>query len=275
MENIISQNNGKVRTVVRLLSGPKERKYLGRYVVEGTRMVREIPDKDLDSIFMTQAYVDKTMNEDFRIRNLVEKAVLRSRCYIVTEPIIRKMSDTRHPQGIIATVNTKNYTVDELLQEGGSTPMFIVLERLQDPGNMGTIIRTAEAAGATGILISYDSVDIYSPKVVRATMGSIFRMKFANTFDIIGDLTKMKNAGIRLYGMHLNGSSIYETDLRQPAAFLIGNEGAGLTNEVSRQVDSLLKIPMKGEVESLNAAASATVIMYETMRQRYVDKYNM
>ena len=106
MENIISQNNGKVRTVVRLLSGPKERKYLGRYVVEGTRMVREIPDKDLDSIFMTQAYVDKTMNEDSRIRNLVEKAVLRSRCYIVTEPIIRKMSDTRHPQGIIATVNT-------------------------------------------------------------------------------------------------------------------------------------------------------------------------
>ena len=113
MENIISQNNGKVRTVVRLLSGPKERKYLGRYVVEGTRMVREIPDRDLDSIFMTQTYCDKIMKEDARIRNLIEKAVLRSRCYIVTEPILRKMSDTKHPQGIIATVYTKNYSVEE------------------------------------------------------------------------------------------------------------------------------------------------------------------
>ena len=118
MENIISQSNGKVRTVVRLLSGPKERKYLGRYVVEGTRMVREIPDKDLDSIFMTQAYYDKFMGEDVRIRYLVEKAVLRGRCYIVTDIILRKMSDTKHPQGIVATVNTKSYTVEELMQSG-------------------------------------------------------------------------------------------------------------------------------------------------------------
>ena len=274
MESIISQNNGKVRTVVRLLSGPKERKYLGRYVVEGTRMVREIPDKDLDSIFMTQAYLDKTMKEDPRIRNLVEKAVLRGRCYVVTDIILRKMSDTKHPQGIVATVNTKDYTVEDLMMSGEKTPLIVVLERIQDPGNMGTIIRSAEAAGATGILVSYDSVDIYSPKVVRATMGSIFRMKVASTFDLIGDLAKMKSEGIRLYGMHLNGSSIYQTDLRAPSAFLIGNEGAGLTNEVSRQVDGLLKIPMMGEVESLNAAASSTLIMYETMRQRFQEKYN-
>lgn len=268
MENIISQSNGKVRTVVRLLSGPKERKYLGRYVVEGTRMVREIPDKDLDSIFMTQAYYDKFMGEDVRIRYLVEKAVLRGRCYIVTDIILRKMSDTKHPQGIVATVNTKSYTVEELMQSGETNPLIIVLERIQDPGNMGTIIRSAEAAGATGILVSYDSADIYSPKVVRSTMGSIFRMKVANTFDLIGDITKMKKAGIRIYGMHLDGSSIYETDLRGPSAFLIGNEGAGLSNEISRQVDSLLRIPMNGAVESLNAASSATLIMYETMRQR-------
>ncbi len=268
MENIISLSNGKVKTVVRLQSGPKERKYLGRYVVEGPRMVSEIPGQDMDSLFMTQQFLHDNYKVDQRISNLIERAELRGRCYTVSDQILRKMCTTKNPQGVLATVTTKEYTVDDILNSPKKTPFILVVERLQDPGNMGTIIRTAEAAGVTGILVSYDSADIYSPKVVRATMGSLFRMKIATTFDLIGDIAKIKGAGIKTFGMHLEGDSIYRTDFTGPVAFLIGNEGAGLSDAVSRQVDGLLAIPMHGEVESLNAATSATVIAYETMRQR-------
>ena len=151
---------------------------------------------------------------------------------------------------------------------GMESPLILIIEKLQDPGNMGTIIRSAEGAGVTGILVSYDSVDIYSPKVIRSTMGSIFRKNVAVTFDLIGDINKLRKKGVVIYGMHLSGSSMYDTDLTGPSAFLIGNEGHGLTDDISAAADKLIRIPMKGSLESLNAASSATVISYEAMRQR-------
>ncbi len=263
MENIISQSNGKVRTVVRLLSGPKERKYLGRYVVEGTRMVREIPDKDLDSIFMTQAYYDKFMGEDVRIRYLVEKAVLRGRCYIVTDIILRKMSDTKHPQGIVATVNTKSYTVEELMQSGETNPLIVVLERIQDPGNMGTMIRTAEAAGYDLIIANEGTVDMYNPKVIRSTMGSIYRMPVIYSQALAADIERLKDAGVQVYAAHLKAKRDYrEISYGRRTAVMIGNEGNGLSDEIASKADEYIKIPMKGQVESLNASVAAALLMF-------------
>ena len=145
---------------------------------------------------------------------------------------------------------------------------YIIVDRLQDPGNMGTIIRTAEGAGVTDIIVSRDSVDPYSPKVVRSAMGSLFRMKISISDDLVGDIRALREKGVKVCGTHLSGVEFYDEDFSGDIAFLIGNEGSGLSDEVSAEADTLLRIPMEGQVESLNAAVSAAVVMYEVLRQR-------
>ena len=267
MERITSVKNERVKMVTKMMSSAKERRYSGKYLVEGPRMVREIPLKELDQIFVTQSFYDKNVDDDGKLFRLVNKALEDNRCYIVTDQVLRKLANTERPQGIVAVVKIHEYKLEDILTSD-KPPLIMIVEKLQDPGNMGTIIRSAEGAGATGILVSYDSVDIYSPKVVRSTMGSIFRKKIVITYDLIGDIDRLKQAGVTVYGLHLEGRSIYDEDLKKPSAFMIGNEGQGLSNEVSSQADKLLRIPMMGEVESLNAAASATIISYEALRQR-------
>ena len=268
MDILSSPNNEKVKLISKLLKSPKERKYNGKYVVEGMRMVEEIPADRLGEIYFTQDYFNKKITQNERLLRLVNTAVERNKCFLVTESVLRRITDTENPQGILATVMIEEKTVDDLMGNGMESPLILIIEKLQDPGNMGTIIRSAEGAGVTGILVSYDSVDIYSPKVIRSTMGSIFRKNVAVTFDLIGDINKLRKRGVVIYGMHLSGSSMYDTDLTGPSAFLIGNEGHGLTDDISAAADKLIRIPMKGSLESLNAASSATVISYEAMRQR-------
>ena len=275
MEKITSPNNERIKQIVKMLSTPKERKYSGKYMAEGLRMVREIPAEDLDQIFITDEFFKNHVIEDERLLKLVNSAINRNDCYIVSDIVLRKLADTENPQGIVATVKMKIYELSDLLGDASDVPMILVIEKMQDPGNMGTIIRTAEGAGATGLLVSYDSVDIYSPKVVRSSMGSILRKPIVVTYDLLGDIGKLKEKGIKIYGMHLDGSSIYETSLTGPSAFLIGNEGNGLSKEISEQADKLLRIPMMGEVESLNAGASATIIAYEAFRQRIAQGEDM
>ena len=148
-------------------------------------------------------------------------------------------------------------------------PHFIVLDNLQDPGNMGTIVRTAEAAGVHAVFMSQDCVDIYNPKTFRSTMGSSFRMPFIYIEDIPNLLDIFRKNGVKSYAAHLNGEKFYDQeDYRQGTAILIGNEGNGLRDEVTEKADFLVKIPMQGKVESLNAAIAASVLMFEVFRQR-------
>ena len=145
----------------------------------------------------------------------------------------------------------------------------MVLENLQDPGNLGTIVRTGEAAGVTGILMSRETVDIYNPKVIRSTMGSVFRVPFLYADDLFGALRDLQKKGVRFYAAHLEGASVYdEEDYQAPCGFLIGNEGSGLSCEITALADARIRIPMEGEVESLNAAVAASVLLFETARQR-------
>ena len=151
----------------------------------------------------------------------------------------------------------------------GEIPHIIVLDHLQDPGNLGTIFRTAEGAGVTGIIMNQESVDIYNPKTIRSTMGSIYRMPFCYTADLADAVRFLKAKGVRTYAAHLEGICDYDKeDYQKPCAFLIGNEGNGLTQEIAELADTYIKIPMKGEVESLNAAIAASVLMFEAARQR-------
>ena len=164
----------------------------------------------------------------------------------------------------------KEYSVDDIIKAGSDRkPLIIAIENLQDPGNLGTIVRMAEGAGVTGIVISSNAVDIYNPKTIRSTMGSIYRVPFVYTADFIGAIELMKKNGINVYAAHLDGSCEYtEADYTKSSAFLIGNEGNGLTDAASKSADNLIKIHMEGKVESLNAAIACTVLTYEAMRQR-------
>ena len=150
-------------------------------------------------------------------------------------------------------------------------PLLILVENLQDPGNLGTILRMGEGAGVTGVIMSSNTVDIYNPKTIRSTMGSIFRVPFVYVQDFSDAVSQCKNAGIKVYAAHLDGKNTYlGEDYREGTAFLIGNEGNGLTEDITKQADTLIRIPMQGEVESLNAAIACTILTYEAVRQRSV-----
>lgn len=221
-------------------------------------MFFEIPKDRLLEVYLTQEFENKY------------EEVLKDYSYeLVSENVLKALSDTQTPQGVFALVKRQEMKLDEILgleQE----PCFFLLENLQDPGNLGTIIRTSEGAGVTGILITKDTVDPYNPKVIRSTMGAIFRLPIVVIEDMDEVLAAFKERGITSYAAHLGGSVFYDYDYRKGCVFFIGNEGNGLSEELTARADCKIKIPMMGQVESLNAAVASTVLMYEMMRQRYV-----
>ena len=189
---------------------------------------------------------------------------------IIHDSVFNKVAYTSTPQGVLAIVEKPNYQVKNIIKNPNST--LLVLENIQDPGNLGTMIRTAEGAGFTGIILSDDCVDILNPKVIRSTMGAIYRMPYAYARDEDGFheiLKEVKNNNITIFAAHLEGAKFYDkVEYQEKCAILIGNESNGLKEETAKIADGLIKIPMKGKVESLNAAVAAAVIMYEVARQR-------
>lgn len=254
---ITSTGNQQIKNLIRLRTSGKARREQGVFLVEGIRMFQEIPAGRLKKAFVTEAWLSR-----------LPAAWQEGREYeLVSERVFRECSDTLTPQGILAVVEAVEYSREALL---GKNPCILLLENLQDPGNLGTIIRTAEGAGVTGIMLSRDTVDIYNPKVVRATMGAVFRMPFRYEEDVTEGVAWLKRQGICCYAAHLSGGPLYERDYREHCCFFIGNEGKGLSDALTEQADYRIRIPMAGQVESLNAATAATVLMYEAMRQRYI-----
>jgi TrmH family RNA methyltransferase len=146
---------------------------------------------------------------------------------------------------------------------------YLFLESIQDPGNLGTMLRTGEGAGVAAVIANKTTVDLYSPKTIRSTMGSIYRIPFLVAEDFGQAILEGKRRGVRFYAAHLKGSVCYDKpDYRHATGFLIGNEGNGLTPETASLADAYIRIPMEGKVESLNAAAAAAILMYEANRQR-------
>ena len=186
---------------------------------------------------------------------------------IVSDSVFRQMSDTQTPQGILTVLKTPSYTLEDVLT--GASPLVLILENLQDPGNVGTIFRTAEGAGASGILLTKNSVDVTNPKVIRSTMGSIYRMPYVLIENVESLKQELTSRHIRSYAAHLDGKRFYDQEnYCGGTAFFIGNEGNGLTTEAASAADCLIRIPMQGQVESLNAAMAAGILMYEAARQR-------
>lgn len=250
---ITSASNSRIKNIIQLRTSAKARKTQNRYVVEGIRMFQETPDARIQEVFVSESFVSSKDGE---------KALRGKEYDIVSDDVFKKMSDTVTPQGIMCIVEMMTYDLDSLIEK--EEVKVMVLESLQDPGNLGTIIRTSEAAGFDFILADKSTVDVYNPKVIRSTMGAIYRVPVLYTNDLIADLAKLKNNNIVLYAAHLMGTSSYkEQSYSRKTAILIGNEGNGLSEEISSMADVLVKIPMKGKVESLNAAVAAALMMFE------------
>ena len=185
---------------------------------------------------------------------------------VVTEEQMKKLTDTVTPQGILCIVRQPSYTMEDIINHPGHR-LIMILEDIQDPGNLGTIFRTAEGAGASGIIMTKGCADLFNPKVVRSTMGSIYRVPFFVTDDIEQTISLVKNAQIEVFAAHLKGEHFYDEIEYKDAAFLIGNEGRGLKDSTASLADTYIKIPMSGELESLNASMAAGILMYEHNRQ--------
>lgn len=256
---ITSSANGKVKQVMNLIKKAKARNESGLFVAEGLRIFKEIPRDQIDSIFVSESF----LKEEER-KHLIDGMKYE----VLTDEVFQVMSDTKTPQGILALVKQHAYTPEDLTRVPG--PAFLmILENIQDPGNLGTIIRAGEGAGITGVLMNSTTADIYNPKVIRSTMGSVFRVPFAYTDDLTASILQLKKKGIKLYAAHLDGRNNYEKeDYTVDTGFLIGNEANGLTEDTAGLADAYIKIPMMGSVESLNAAVAASVLMFETARQR-------
>ncbi|MCD8335730.1 MAG: RNA methyltransferase [Lachnospiraceae bacterium] len=260
---ITSTSNPQVKQLIQLQKKAKERNAQGVFVVEGPKMALEVPDRQLVQTYVSERFYEKNPAFFPADRSVV----------VLSDRVFESVSDTRTPQGVLCVIRQYHYKLEDLLgrsPEGtAGEPLLIALENLQDPGNLGTIVRTAEGAGVTGILLSPDCVDLYNPKVIRSTMGAVYRMPFYYTEDFGRELRVLKHKGVRLFAAHLEGSIPYDEETYcGPSGFLIGNESQGLTEETAALADARIRIPMCGQVESLNAAVAASVLMYEASRQR-------
>ncbi len=256
---ITSVTNKKVKSIVQLNKKAGLRRKEGIFIAEGIKMFLEAP---LESVL--EVYVSEGFHKVSQIEQKLKQCVYET----VSEEVFSKISDTQTPQGILCVLRQSHYSLKDML-EGQGVPLFLVVEGLQDPGNLGTILRTGEGAGVSGVIMSRDTVDIYNPKTIRSTMGSIYRVPFFYADDIVQTVKVLQTDGIKVYAAHLKGEESYSRcDYTGGTAFLIGNEGNGLSEELSETADNYIKIPMKGQVESLNAAVSASLLMYEAARQR-------
>ncbi|MCD8248368.1 MAG: RNA methyltransferase [Lachnospiraceae bacterium] len=254
---ITSTANPQVKNLQQLMKKSSARKEQGVFLAEGVKMLLEAPPERIRKIYVSKSLYEEKGQAFFPHADLE----------ILDDRVYRAASDTKTPQGVLCLMERFHYTLVDLTKR--PDPFLIILENLQDPGNLGTIIRTAEGAGADGIILSSDSVDIYNPKTIRATMGSVYRVPFFYADDLKEILRELKARGVRSYAAHLDGASAYDkADYRQGCAFLIGNEGNGLTTDLSACADRLIRIPMHGKLESLNASVAAAILMYEACHQR-------
>lgn len=255
---ITATGNKRIKRLVSLSEKAKERKKEQVFLVEGTKMFEEADETYLREVYVSESYIKK---------NGICEKLKRTGYETVSDEVFHKIADTKTPQGILCVMNQYQYTLEKLLEK--ENPVLVLLEDIQDPGNLGTILRTGEGAGIDGVIMTKDTVDIYNPKTIRATMGSIYRMPFLYVESIKDVIEKLQKAGISVYAAHLDGKEYYDSfDFKKGAAFLIGNEGNGLKKETADLADAYLKIPMEGKVESLNAAIATTLLMYEAYRQR-------
>ena len=253
---ITSAGNRQLKEIQALNTRHRERAKTGLFTAEGLKLFQETPRELIRNVFVSASFARE------------HPALLTGlNCETVEDTLFARICDTRTPQGILCVVRQPFYEREDLLGRG--EPFLLLLEDLQDPGNLGTILRTAEGAGVTGILLSRGCADLFSPKTIRSTMGSVYRVPFRYEEDLPDVLSWLAANRIHTYGAHLKGTCSYSApDYRDGCAIFIGNEGNGLSPALTDACGTLVRIPMEGRLESLNAAVAAAILMYTVHEKR-------
>lgn len=254
----IESKNNSLYKETKKLKDRRGRNKSSKYIIEGFRLIQEALKAkiNVEYIFISSdksskidEYLTKYLDDDIKI-------------YEVDNNLIKELSDTEKPQGIVAVVKMKEYKVND----NGS--FYLLCDKVQDPGNLGTIIRTAHAAGVDGIILSKGTVDIYNEKVIRATMGSLFYIPIFMDDESNSIVKNLCDKGFSLLATSLEGDKdFFSEDLSGKVIVSVGNEGNGVSEEIYSLCDKKVKIPMPGGAESLNVAIATSIILYEKVRQ--------
>ena len=254
---ITSSQNSKIKLVRVLLGRSRERREANAFIVEGVRLVEEAIQSNWNFQF---ALYNEALSD--RGRLIVES--LQSRdvdVEMVSDSLMNSLSETETPQGILAVLEFKPLPMPD-------APGFILIpDQIRDPGNLGTLLRSAVATGVQAVLLPPETTDAFAPKVLRSGMGAHFRLPIHSmTWEEIGETSK--SARLQMYLADMDGTSCWETDLRQPLALIVGGEAEGAGNEARKLANQQISIPMPGRMESLNAGVAGSILMFEVVRQR-------
>lgn len=264
MQVITSKDNEVIKNI-RKLKEKKYREQEKKYIIEGIKLIEEAVEEraKIDTIVVCEDCV-----KDGTIEQKLLYEIAKYNCIYVSEKVFSAVTEVTNPQGILAVVEkeTGEETIDY------NQDVILVLDGIQDPGNLGTILRTVDSVGLTQIVISKETADAYNPKVVRSTMGAIFRIKIIIVEDLVKTLKEIKKHKFKIVATSLQtDKSIYDVDYDKKV-IVIGNEANGVSKEVLETSDIKAKIPMLGKTESLNASVATSVILYEYVRQKICKK---
>lgn len=260
MQVITSKDNEIVKNI-RKLKDKKYRDLNNQYIIEGIKLIEEALEENNANINTIVVCEDCIENNYIEQKLLYE--IAKYNCIYVTEKIFNLITQVTNPQGILAVVDRKN-TKNEI---DYNQDMIVILDDIQDPGNLGTILRTVDSVGLNQIIISNKTADAYNPKVVRSTMGAIFRVNIIQSEDLEKTIKEIKKHKFKIIATSLNtDESIYNINYEKKA-LIIGNEANGVSEELLNLSDIKVKIPMLGKTESLNASVATGVILYEYVRQ--------
>lgn len=261
MEWITSKENEKIKALIKLQTSRKMRRESGLFVTEGVRLAQEALRCNLvvKQVFATE---DVSVRHPALWESLRDKSEFSA---LIAPTLEGKISDVQTPQGIYCVCQMPVLDGTSLLSAGTK---FLALDALQDPGNVGTIIRTADAFGADGLILGEGCADLYSPKVLRSAMGSVFRQRIWEVSNLADTLCTLSQSGFAIYGAALNDTALRLDQVKFPpkTVAVIGNEGNGISKAVLDACQHQLYIPMDGEAESLNAGVAASVILWEMRR---------
>lgn len=280
---ITSLGNSRIKHLTALREKSRDRNREGLFLVEGIKMFEEAPPEKIREVYCGENFYRLLRNkgnetesaETLRARKVFCKLEECQRRGIFTEQlsdeVLKKAADTMTPQGILFVMEQFSYSLEDMIRQAlqslhsdGKNPLFLILEDIQDPGNLGTMIRTGEGAGVSGVILSKGCVDMYNPKTIRSTMGSLYRVPFVYQENLETAIKALQKSNITVYAAHLKGKSYFDrVEYSGGSAFLVGNEGNGLKETTAALADIYIKIPMEGSLESLNAAVAAALLLYQ------------
>ncbi len=267
MKEIIQSNTNKTIKHIKSLQLKKYRDEHGKFIIEGEKLLREALDykAPVSMVLFSESFAESDRHDEF----VASLKSINIPLYYANDRIFKEAGETETPQGVIAIIDKMEFNLDSILEK--DELCIVLLDEVRDPGNAGTIIRTADACGIDAVLLSKGSVDLYNGKTIRATMGSLFHIPVIQNLDTAEAILRLKESNVVTIGADPHSiESCIDMPHYKRSAIIIGNESQGIGSELTALLDRNVKIPMPGRAESLNAGIAASILMYEfSIRKRH------